>query len=515
MKTYVAADLFNDSLGPIMCGPSSSHTGGPARVGRLARDLCGGSFKSVAIQFCENTSFAKGYKSMGSDKGLYGGLMGWSPDNKELYNAVDIANQKGLNIKIEILDEEAEQDNAIWFQCETESGFRFSARMVSIGGASVEIVDIDGLPVLLTGGRYELVVWGNSDVRGGIETILGRAGAFANERLSVFSLPEKIDIEHIRSIKGVIYATVVDPVLPCVILDERNVLFSSAGELLKWLEGKPMDIADAAFAYQQAISGWDKRQVYNYAKSLMEAMSGSIEEGLRDDGRGFFCLRPVSGKMKDRWESKSFIPMGVIERASVYAQAVSEANMSMRRLVAAPTGGSAGVIPGAVLSCAREGDFGEEKTINALMVAALIGAFIFTRATFSGYHGGCSAEIGSASGMSAAAVAYLYGADTETCLKAAGIAIQNLIGLACDKLASGVELPCIQRNALGSANAILSANMAMCGVDPYLPLDETIDAAYQYSSFCAKAIHDGGVKDNCGISGSPTARLVRRRFEAD
>ena len=510
MEQKKTADLFNDSLGPVMCGPSSSHTGGPARIGRLAHDLCGGSFQKVVIQFCKNTSYAKDCRSMGSDKGLYGGLMGWAPDHKDLYDAVDIASQKGRDITIEVIEEQASHSNAIWFDCVTLEGFHLTAKMTSIGGASIEITEIDGLKVLLLGGRYELVVWGDEHARKRAEQYAGRASDFFDERLSVLSLGAPVDIAEIRRMEGVEYAALLRPVLPCVTTDEQTVLFSSAAGLLDWLEENPMDLASAAFAYQQAVSGWDRARIYAHAKTLLHAMLDSIDSGLKGDERGFFCLRPVSSKMKALMDDKKLIPMGVIERASVYAQAVIEANMAMHRLVAAPTGGSAGVIPGAVLSCAQEGGSSEEKTIDSLMVAALIGSFIFTNATFSGFYGGCSAEIGSAAGMSAAAVAYLYGADTKTCLKAAGLAIQNLIGLACDTLPSGVEVPCIHRNAMGSAVAILSANMAMSGVDPYLPLDESIQASYRYST-CRSPFEEDS--RGAGISISPTARRVSEEMQ--
>ena len=164
--------------------------------------------------------------------------------------------------------------------------------------------------------------------------------------------------------------------------------------------------------------------------------------------------------------------------AEVTAEALktAECNACMKRIVAAPTAGSCGVLPAVLLPLARAGEADETAICEALYVAAGFGQVIAARATLAGAEGGCQAEVGAASAMAAAALCHLKGGTPEQCSAAAAMALGNLLGLVCDPVAGLVEVPCIKRNVVGAVNAVSCANMALAGVDYAIPCDEVIDA---------------------------------------
>lgn len=186
-----------------------------------------------------------------------------------------------------------------------------------------------------------------------------------------------------------------------------------------------------------------------------------------------------------------------------------ESNACMKRIVAAPTAGSCGVVPAVFLSLQEERHFSEEKMTEALYVAAGIGGVIAGRAFLSGAAGGCQAEIGSASAMAAGGAAYLMGADAGQISHAAALALKNLLGLACDPVAGLVEVPCVKRNVIGAVNALTSADMVMAGITSKIPPDEVIDAMRSIGKNMSEDIRETG---KGGLAGTPAGIAIRERM---
>ena len=189
--------------------------------------------------------------------------------------------------------------------------------------------------------------------------------------------------------------------------------------------------------------------------------------------------------------------------ADVMAEALktAECNACMKRIVAAPTAGSCGVLPAVLLPLARSGEADEESICDALYVAAGFGQVIAARATLAGAEGGCQAEVGAASAMAAAALCHLKGGAPEQCAAAAAMALGNLLGLVCDPVAGLVEVPCVKRNVVGAVNAVSCANMALAGVDYAIPCDEVIDAMGRVGSLLSPDLRETG---QGGLAATPT-----------
>ena len=175
---------------------------------------------------------------------------------------------------------------------------------------------------------------------------------------------------------------------------------------------------------------------------------------------------------------------------------MGESNACMRRIVAAPTAGSCGVLPAVLLSFEEQFSATEEQMVQALYVAAGIGKVIAENAFIAGAAGGCQAEIGSAAAMSAGALAYLQGADPQTVMHAAALSLKNMLGLACDPVGGLVEVPCIKRNSYGAVNAVTSAQFALAGIRSAITPDDVIDSMRRIGNqmpTCLKETSEGGL----------------------
>ena len=180
-----------------------------------------------------------------------------------------------------------------------------------------------------------------------------------------------------------------------------------------------------------------------------------------------------------------------------------ECNACMKRIVAAPTAGASGVLPAVLLPC--RGRHSDAELVQALYVAAGFGQVIATRASISGAEGGCQAEIGSASGMAAAALTALRGGTPQQCADACAMALQNLLGLVCDPVGGLVEIPCVKRNVIGAMNALSAAEMALAGIGSAIPCDEVIDAMRAVGDALPPSLRETG---EGGLAATPTARRL-------
>lgn len=188
----------------------------------------------------------------------------------------------------------------------------------------------------------------------------------------------------------------------------------------------------------------------------------------------------------------------------------AENNACMKRIVAAPTAGSCGVVPAVFLSLQEKYGFSDEKMVEALYVAAGVGGVIACRASLAGAEGGCQAEIGAASSMAAAGMIYLLGGNGRQIGNGAALALKNLLGLACDPVAGLVEVPCVKRNVCGAVNAVTSAELTIAGIDSRIPADEVFDAMNLIGKSMSPTIKETGLG---GLAATPTGVAFKEKIE--
>lgn len=214
-------------------------------------------------------------------------------------------------------------------------------------------------------------------------------------------------------------------------------------------------------------------------------------------------------KMRLAREKEMLLCGSFIGKVMEKALKMGESNACMKRIVAAPTAGSCGVVPAVFLTLQEERGFSEKQMVEALYVAAGIGGVIASRAFLAGAAGGCQAEIGSASAMAAGGAAYLMGGGAEQIAHAAALALKNLLGLACDPVAGLVEVPCVKRNVIGAVNALTSADMVAAGITSRIPPDEVIDAMRSIGRSMNEDIRETG---KGGLAGTPTGAAIKERM---
>ena len=249
----------------------------------------------------------------------------------------------------------------------------------------------------------------------------------------------------------------------------------TSGEDLVKLAGRHASLAEAIVAHEADAQGRTKESIRLEMKTVLSVMRDAVAKGTKGDRRSLGGLIGGQAALLNAYIERGDTLSGTTAaRAAMMALAVSEVNASMGRIVAAPTAGACGILPGALLAAGEALGSSEDEMVDALFVASGIGMVIARNATISGAEGGCQAECGAAGAMAAAACAYLKGGDAVTCINAAALALKNELGLACDPIAGLVEVPCAKRNALKAVEALVAADMALSGIRSVIPFDEVV-----------------------------------------
>ncbi len=269
-------------------------------------------------------------------------------------------------------------------------------------------------------------------------------------------------------------------------------------------------IGKAAIAREAEESLANPGRILERLESTLRVMEESIAEGLAGGRRSRSGLTGEEAKLVAAGGGRIAGP--TLARALSGALAVAEVNAAMGRIVASPTGGSSGVLPGVMFAVVESVDAAPGALAEALAAAGAVGAVIASRATLSGAAAGCQAEIGAASAMAAAAAAQLAGGSPEQCGHAASFALQGQMGLVCDPVGGLVEVPCVARNATGAAIALAAAEMAVAGMTFPVPFDEVADAMAAVGRSLPPSLRETALG---GLAATPTGRRLGAPASAD
>jgi len=287
------------------------------------------------------------------------------------------------------------------------------------------------------------------------------------------------------------------------------VPFHTYEQMLIYNRGKNLDLWELAVHYESARGNISHEQVFKKMEEIIEIMQNSIAEGIQGTVYADRILGNQSGKYQTQMEKGQLLDGGLLNQIILYTTALMETKSALGVIVAAPTAGACGGLPGAVIGAANAMGLSKEKIVRAMLAAGLIGVFIAAQATFAAEVGGCQAECGSGSGMAAAALVTLAEGTTQQALNAASIALQNILGMICDPVANRVEAPCLGKNILAASNALSCANMALADYDPLIPLDEVIDTMDAVGKSLPSELRCTALG---GLSITPTAKEIERRL---
>jgi L-serine dehydratase len=253
------------------------------------------------------------------------------------------------------------------------------------------------------------------------------------------------------------------------------VPFITCEEMLLYNQDKNLELWELAAAYESERGNILKEEVFEKMRSIVRIMSNALQAGLEGTSYDDRILGSQSVQLKTQLDNKRLMGGEVNNTIIMYVSAIMEVKSSMGVIVAAPTAGSCGALPGAVIGMATSLKLSEDEVVKAMLAAGLIGVFVAAHATFAAEVGGCMAECGSGSGMAAAALVGMAKGSLQQSLGAASLALQNALGLICDPIGNRVEAPCLGRNVMAATNAVSCANMALSDYNHLIPLDEVIE----------------------------------------
>jgi L-serine dehydratase len=477
-----------------MRGPSSSHVAASVRIGNLARQLSSGKLKHVVIEFERHGAIAPTYHSQGTDIGLAAGLLGLKPDDQTIPISLEKARGENIDIKFKITDFIADHPNTIKIMLADQEGKKIHLKAISVGGGLIEIKKIEEFSLSICGDFYETLLFysriTSKEVEKIIEQIKKEIKGIAyidlseNNKQGIINLktsskltPSKI--LWLQKLKNILYIRQLDPVMPVVSVKDCCIPYNTASKMLSYWEKKGGELWELAALYESSWGKLSKVEVFSKMRRIVNILKSSIETGLKGTSYQDRILGPQAWLVEKANRENKLIPGGVLNHIIAFTMAMMEVKSSMGLIVAAPTAGSCGAVPGAIFGTAQYMNLDDDKIIKAMLAAGIIGVFISEQATFSAEVCGCQAECGAASAMAAAGLIQLIGGNVKQGIDAASIALQNMLGLICDPVANRVEVPCLGRNVIAATNAFSVANMVISGIDVVIPLDETIKAMYK------------------------------------
>lgn len=510
--------IFNDVIGPVMRGPSSSHSAASVRIGRMARDLMDSDLEEILIEYDPKGSLATTHASHGSDMGLFGGFLGWDALDERLAESAKAIQEAGIRVSIDVSDISAEHPSTYKLTLKNSTE-RHELIAISTGGGMIEVIEIDGVGVSMAGDYYETLIYldsGGDEVfeyllrnvdaddvlflRGtGKQLIEIKAQQFLDERI-VSELQSEYEIQGIKTLS---------PVLPVLSRKRLEVPFITCEEMLKYDAGKDLELWELAVHYESARGSVSHDEVFQKMKALVGTMRESILKGIEGTEYADRILGYQSGFFLAQMEDKRLLDGGILNQMILYVTAMMEMKSSMGVIVAAPTAGACGGLPGACIGAASAMGLSLDDMTKAMLAAGLIGVFIATHATFAAEVGGCQAECGAGSGMAAAALVTLARGTTRQAIAAASMALQNILGMICDPVANRVEVPCLGKNVMAASNALACANMALADFDPVIPLDEVIDTMDEVGRSIPRELRCTALG---GLSLTRTSKEVGRRL---
>ena len=432
--------IFNDVLGPVMRGPSSSHTAGSFRIGKIAGMLTIGKPAKIDITFDTEGSYAVTYLAQGSDKAFLCGILGIDLVDPGFFRIFEIAKSSGIQVGFHTKELAfSDHPNTVLIETTSANGSKIRIIGKSVGGGNVVITKIQDHEVRLTGKESNL----------------------QEQLLSVSGLKSLNKFE------------------PIYLSQSGEPLFSSANEMVAMAGQLGFTLGELAIKYESQLLEIPEQQVKKEMLHRYRLMVKSIQEGLDPRNSNMMLLEPSASSIFSAEKDVRLAIGGLHTKAALYAMATMHSCNSFGTVIAAPTGGAAGVIPGTIYALAEEKDLPDGAIVNMLFAASAIGLIVSKRATFAAEDCGCQVEIGAAGAMASAAVIEYAGGNAGQAAAAAAIALQNTMGSVCDLVQGACEIPCHTRNAVAASSSFVNADLVLGGYQNPVPLDETIDAMYE------------------------------------
>ena len=513
--------ILNDVIGPVMRGPSSSHTAGAYRIARLACALAGGSPAAIRCTFDPDGSYAPTCLPLGVDLAFAAGCLGWDMTDPRYFDAMRAAKQAGLHIRFDVEPlAHAEHPNTIRMQIDPGAGSVIEVWAKSVGGGIVEICRLNGWPVSIDGRCWCLLA--ECDRAAGREWMMqvekaAKTAVRATVRESSGGMLVQFDSDtpptsdERRRLQSLCGANLVRSTPPVLYTQPGASGIASAAALLELARRESLSLGDAARLSESRLLRLSEATLTTEMLNRFAVMRSAVKAGLDDRNVDMPLTDPSAARML-RAEQAGRLPLGgILTRAAIRAMACMHICNSKGVVCAAPTGGSAGVLAGVLVTLEDECHVEPPTLARALFAAGGVGLVMAARATFAAETAGCQVEIGVAGAMAAAAVVDAKGGTAQQALDAAAIALQNTMGSVCDPVGGGCEIPCHTRNAAAASSAFVCADLVVAGYANPIPLDDTVDASYAVGRVLPRELRCTALG---GISIAPSALALVQAKES-
>ncbi len=510
--------IFNDVLGPVMRGPSSSHTAGSYRIGKLLRDLAGADLTAAEFEFHPLGSLATTYNTQGSDIGLASGLVGLDIMDPEMPGSLVIAKEKGISITFKVHEFEADHPNTYKCTITGKSGEKYTAVALSTGGGMIRVINLMGFPVDFLGDDsvFFAILKEGTDcadrkvVEDQISMVPGYSGATwmtdGTRNAVIYRFSQVPDLSGYVSLMEscFLFHRLLKSVMPIPGQGGTTLPFYELHDLLQTPEFMSLTASELAKKFESFRSGYPISWLESMMDNLISIWRSGIHIGLSGTQYSDRLAGSQSPGFMEASHSGRLIDAGPLNTMIAYSTALMEVKSSMGVVIAAPTAGACGGLPGCLIGLA---DYIKNDTqlAKGFWSAGLVGLFIAKDATFAAEVAGCQAETGAGSAMAAAGLVEMMGGTAQQAFDAASMALQNVMGLVCDPVANRVEIPCLSRNANAAANALTCANMVLGGIDAVIPLDEAIITMLKVGQAMPASLRCTAL---AGLSDTPTARKL-------
>lgn len=510
--------IFNDVIGPVMRGPSSSHTAASWRVAMMAVQMLRGKLNEALVEFDREGAWVTNYEEQGTVLGMDGGLLQIDMADDLMKQTKEIAIQRGVKIAYEISSFENDHANSMQITLRSEQEDQVKVLAASLGGGSFEIQKIDACKVLIKGDYHVLLIWSDKDIENELSVMKPVEANFkvaesAAVNLSFFESSEPFDetlIEQIKQLDSVTKVCNVIPIMPVIAGRESELPFTSIESLVHYSENTGMTLGALGLMYEQYRSGLTEGVLKDKMQVIIEIIEGSISKGLAGTDYEDRILPQQSNLVAEAEKKKKILQGSIVNKIIQNVAAIMESKSALEVIVANPTAGSCGTVGGALKAVSDETDATMEDKIMAYYAAGLVGAYFAMGPGFSAEEHGCQVECGASAGMAAAGIVELFGGNASQGLGAASMAIQNMIGLVCDPIADRVEAPCLGKNTSAAVNALSSATMAVSGFAHLIPLDQVLETVSRVSADMPTCVKCTGLG---GLAVTPAAKKLKEQLE--
>jgi len=513
--------ILNNVIGPVMRGPSSSHTAACWRIAKVCMDILGEPLKRAVIDFDKRGAWTTNYREQGTVMGINGGLLGIDITDKRMKDTEALAVNRDVEISYEVNSFPTKHANTVRLSLEGTRGNSVQIVAASLGGGSFEIQQMGDFELSIQGNYFELLVLCDKSQEIRLDQLKRKLpenmfldanvkddGLVINIKSSIPFTDEIID--KLNSVLEYSKIQLINPVLPVVAGKETEMPFQDIPSLLEYALKENKDLGELGILYESCQSGLERPELLDQMKGTITIIEDSISIGLEGTQHDDRILPSQSHLIGEAAQSGKILKNTIVNQIIANVSAIMESKSAMEVIVANPTAGSCGTIGGVLKAVADAMQSTPEEIAKAYFAAGITGAFFAAGPGFSAEEHGCQVECGAASAMAAAGVTQLYGGTAKQAIDAASMALQNMIGLICDPVADRVEVPCLGKNINAAVNGLTAATMACSGFDAIIPYHEVIETVSRVSKHMPTCVKCTG---NGGLAITPASIQIKNRFK--